>query len=65
MISATVAISPVPGDALLSSPGPVTVVTINRDDCHIVFDPIATKLHPMIIPSPPRRAYESAIRTRR
>ena len=56
MISATVAISPVPGDALLSSPVPVTVVTINRDDCHIVFDPIATKLHSMIIPSPPRRA---------
>jgi len=51
MISGTVAILPVPDAAVFSDPGSVIAVTMNRDDYHIVFDPIATKLHLMIIPS--------------
>ena len=51
MISGTVAISPVPDDAVFTGPGSVIAVTTNRDAGHIVFDPIATKLHLMIIPS--------------
>lgn len=51
MISGTVAISPVLDDPLFSGPGVVIAVTTNRDAGHIVLDPIATKLPPMIVPS--------------
>lgn len=52
MISGTIAISPVPGDSMFAGPGTVIAVTTNRDAGHIVGDPIALKLHLMIVPTP-------------